>query len=82
MCLPYQCPVLTLPHGLVTPVRVVDLVPVWTCYVSLARLALETRDERAVADVVVLQPTGRFIDGGPDDVWKKEVGLDGTETEA
>lgn len=81
VCLPYQAQMLDAPSGTVTLVDPNALVPVWTCFISLAREALATRDEQAV-DTVTVPGLVTFTDPETqDDKWRRERGLDAEATE-
>lgn len=79
-CVPYPPYLLNAPAGQVTLVRMSDLAPVWTCFVTLARDALLIRDDQAV-DAVVPAPVVSddlpvtFTDDA-DAKWRRERGLD------
>ena len=85
-CLPYPSQHGLLPSGEVTHVRMSDLVPVWSQFVDLARMALATRDEQAVDAVMGTAPQPdddlpvTFTDD-PTAAWRKERGLDGEDQE-
>lgn len=84
-CLPYSPYLFNAPGGVVTLVRMSDLVPVWTVFIRTAREALETRDEQAV-DAIAPPPVTddlpvTFTDDSADAKWRRERGLDGQDTE-
>lgn len=80
--LPYEASSISVPNGTATLVASLDIVPIWTCYVTLAREALAARDSQAVEAVVT--PTDpdatAYTDLSPDQTWREEHGLDEPQT--
>lgn len=79
--LPFEPPTFAVPNGYFTPVRLGDLVPLWTCYVNEARLALNlVKDGKPLTEVVQVE-TVLNAQLSPSDDWRKEIGLDGSQAD-
>lgn len=81
--LPYQAAFFSAPNGMVTLVPPHDLVPYWSTHVSLARMALEARDDHQVSELLpdaMPEPSSdlpvAFTDQTPEDKWRREIGLE------
>lgn len=79
-CLPYPGYLVETGAGSMTIVAHHDLCPVWSTFVGLARMALETRDEQAIDDAVPVAVTFKDEET-QDERWKRERGLDGEAEE-
>jgi hypothetical protein len=74
MVLPYDGARTVTPAGTATYVRGTDLCPLWTCYVNLARLALATKDEMAVAETIGEAEVFSDVKTA-DQQWREDHGL-------
>ena len=79
MVLPYEAShVLTIDRKS-TLVAVADLVPLWTCYVGVARQALDAAAEQQQESASILvEPASATVTAAPltvDDTWRIETGL-------
>lgn len=85
MCVGYQPAVIAVPNGMAAMVREADLRPLWTCYVGVARLAIQMRVEQLVDQAVGpaadsgdegAVPPAPTVPGGAIETWRRETGLD------
>ena len=81
MVLPYEPQMHVVPGRPVIVVPAGQLVPLWTRFLSVARAALNARDEVAI-EATLAMPDVIASPKGTDQLWRENRGLtDGTEAE-
>mgnify|MGYP006286041215 CR=1 FL=1 len=75
MVLPYQAPQHAVPNAIITVVAMESLMPLWACYVSAAKDALDIAERQLIAEAAGLtsdEPVSRETQPS----WRREIGLD------
>ena len=80
LALPYMPLLFTTGGGDACIITEGDMRPLWTFEVNVARHALEQRDTASVEAVMQMTDMETFSEASPDEAWRKETGLDGTES--
>ena len=76
MVLPYEPQRLRAPNTDIVVIRPDDLVPLWTCYLSAARAALQAQEEIAAEAGLGVAPQAEPQRKTPDQLWREGRGIE------